>query len=112
MCPGGYPIQESQNWQAGFLPGIYQGTYIDTQHESIDKLIEYITNERISNANQRKQLDFVQKLNRRHQAARDADPQLEERIQSFELRIACSTKPLRSSMWLASHSISWMLMAL
>ncbi len=31
MCPGGYPIQESQNWQAGFLPGIYQGTYIDTQ---------------------------------------------------------------------------------
>ena len=31
MCPGGYPIQESQNWQAGFLPGVYQGTYIDTQ---------------------------------------------------------------------------------
>src|SRR5690606_34463562 len=21
MCPGGYPIQESQNWQSGFLPG-------------------------------------------------------------------------------------------
>src|SRR5438046_1154034 len=32
MCPGGYPIQESQNWQAGFLPGAYQGTYIDSQH--------------------------------------------------------------------------------
>ena len=32
MCPGGYPIQESQNWQSGFLPGIYQGTYIDTKH--------------------------------------------------------------------------------
>src|SRR5690242_14091083 len=40
MCPGGYPIQESQNWQAGFLPGIYQGTYIDTQHTKIEKLIE------------------------------------------------------------------------
>ena len=40
MCPGGYPIQESQNWQAGFLPGVYQGTYIDTQHTEIDKLIE------------------------------------------------------------------------
>ncbi len=25
MCPGGYPIQESQNWQAGFLPGVYPG---------------------------------------------------------------------------------------
>src|SRR5258708_650424 len=22
MCPGGYPIQESQNWQSAFLPGI------------------------------------------------------------------------------------------
>ncbi len=32
MCPGGYPIKESQNWQAAFLPGVYQGTYIDTQH--------------------------------------------------------------------------------
>ena len=85
MCPGGYPIQESQNWQAGFLPGIFQGTYIDTQHESIDKLIEYITNERMTTANQRRQLDLVQQLNRKHQAARDADPQLEARIQSFEL---------------------------
>src|ERR1044071_814031 len=33
MCPGGYPIQESQNWQSAFLPGIYQGTYINTQHQ-------------------------------------------------------------------------------
>ena len=32
MCPDGYPIQESQNWQAGFLPGVYEGMYIDTQH--------------------------------------------------------------------------------
>ena len=29
MCPHGYPIQDTQNWQAGFLPGTYQGTYID-----------------------------------------------------------------------------------
>ena len=26
MCPDGFPIAESQNWQAAFLPGIYQGT--------------------------------------------------------------------------------------
>ncbi|HVV70739.1 MAG TPA: DUF1501 domain-containing protein, partial [Verrucomicrobiae bacterium] len=36
MCPGGYPIQESQNWQSAFLPGIYQGTYINTQHQEIE----------------------------------------------------------------------------
>jgi len=85
MCPGGYPIQESQNWQAGFLPGIFQGTYIDTKHETIDKLIEYIENNRLSRGDQRQQLDLLQTLNRRHQQARDADPQLEARIQSYEL---------------------------
>ena len=85
MCPGGYPIQESQNWQAGFLPGIFQGTYIDTKHETIEKLIEYIENERLTRGDQRQQLDLLQTLNRRHQQARDADPQLEARIQSFEL---------------------------
>ena len=26
MCPGGYPIEETQNWQSAFLPGVYQGT--------------------------------------------------------------------------------------
>lgn len=85
MCPGGYPIQESQNWQSGFLPGIYQGTYIDTQHQSINKLIEFIENRRVSSSDQRRQLDMIQSLNRMHQEARDEDPQLEARIQSFEL---------------------------
>src|ERR1700737_1945820 len=31
MCPGGYPIKESDNWRSAFLPGVYQGTYIDTK---------------------------------------------------------------------------------
>lgn len=85
MCPGGYPIQESQNWQAGFLPGIYQGTYLDTQHTAIDKLIEHIHNDRIPLAEQRRQLDLLAELNHRHQQSRPGDPQLEARIQSFEL---------------------------
>ena len=85
MCPGGYPIQESQNWQSGFLPGIYQGTYIDTQHTAIDKLIAHIENDRISRTSQRRQLDLLQALNERHQAERPNDPQLDARIQSFEL---------------------------
>src|SRR5207302_2217743 len=36
MCPGGYPIQETQNWQSAFLPGVYQGNYIDTRHTDIE----------------------------------------------------------------------------
>src|SRR5437868_1182742 len=44
MCPGGYPIQETQNWQSAFLPGVYQGTYIDTRHTTLDRLVENIHN--------------------------------------------------------------------
>jgi hypothetical protein len=85
MCPGGYPIQESQNWQSGFLPGVYQGTYIDTQHTQIEKLIENIKNNYTSLAEQRSQLDLLQQLNERHAKARSNEAQLEARIQSFEL---------------------------
>src|SRR5215213_4278635 len=38
MCPGGYPLQEAQNWQAGFLPGIFAGTYVDTRNTDVEKL--------------------------------------------------------------------------
>src|SRR5438477_1616584 len=62
MCPGGYPIQESQNWQAGFLPGVYQGTYIDTQNTDIEKLIEHIRNRSTPRAEQRRQLDLLKAL--------------------------------------------------
>jgi hypothetical protein len=85
MCPGGYPIQESQNWQCGFLPGVYQGTYIDTQHTRIEKLIEHISNSHLSLAEQRAQLDLLYKLNEMHSRKRQQDAQLEARIQSFEL---------------------------
>ena len=85
MCPGGYPIQESQNWQAGFLPGIYQGTYIDTNQTEVNKLIENIRNKNLSLEKQRQQLDLLQKLNSLHANDRSSDPILESRIQSFEL---------------------------
>src|SRR6266568_3726932 len=85
MCPGGYPIQESQNWQSGFLPGIFQGTYIDTQHTRMEKLIEHIKNNYTSLREQKEQLDLLQELNERHLKKRRQDEQLEARIQSFEL---------------------------
>jgi len=85
MCPGGYPIQESQNWQSGFLPGVYQGTYINTEHTKIEKLIEHIKNNYASLPEQRQQIDLLQQLNERHRRRRKEDAQIEARIQSFEL---------------------------
>jgi len=92
MCPGGYPIQESQNWQAAFLPGVFQGTYLDTQHTAIEQLIEHIRNDRLPTGPQRRQLDLLQQLNRRHQEARQQDAELEARIQSFELAFRMQTE--------------------
>ena len=85
MCPGGYPIQESQNWQAGFLPRAFQGTYIDTKHTDVERLIENIRNRSMSRADQRRRLDLLRALNEKHRERRPGDPQLEARIQSFEL---------------------------
>ncbi len=85
MCPGGYPIQETQNWQSAFLPGAFQGTYIDTQHTELEKLVENINSHVVSRQEQRRQLDLLTAINARHAAARPNDDTLEARIQSFEL---------------------------
>jgi hypothetical protein len=85
MCPHGYPIQETQNWQSAFLPGVYQGTYIDTRHNEIEKLIEHIRNNTETLREQREQLDLLQQLNQRHLEKRQREAALEARIQSFEL---------------------------
>jgi len=85
MCPGGYPITESANWRSAFLPGVYQGTYIDTKHQEIEKLIANITNKSQSLQKQREQIDLVQALNHKHLEARGYDPALEAKIHSLEL---------------------------
>jgi hypothetical protein len=85
MCPGGYPVKETDNWQSGFLPGTYQGTYIDSQFTKIEKLIENIRSNQTSLNEQRQQLDLLRALNEEHEARRKQDARLESRIQSFEL---------------------------
>jgi hypothetical protein len=85
MCPHGYPIQDTQNWQSGFLPGVFQGTYIDPAQTRVEKLIEHIKNNFTTQTQQRQQLDLLQQLNQKHLQQREGDAQLESRIQSFEL---------------------------
>jgi len=92
MCPRGFPIQETQNWQSGFLPGVLAGTYIDPVQTDIEKLVQNIKNHYTLPSEQRAQLDLVQKLNRHHQETRPADPALESRIQSYELAYRMQTE--------------------
>ena len=84
MCPG-LPVADVSNWRAAFLPGVYQGTYIDTRRGKVEDLIENIQNATVSRADQRRQLDLLAELNRRHLEPRAEDDALDARIASFEL---------------------------
>ena len=79
----------AKNWSAAFLPGAYQGTAIGNAGLKVDDIkgepIEYLANQRLSAEEQRYELDLLQNINRRHQALRRQDAQLEARIQAFEL---------------------------
>ncbi len=85
MCPNGLPVSDTLNWQNAFLPGAFQGTYIDTKHTSVEKLLENIQNRYTGYDRQRAQLDLLRKLNGRHASERPQDERLESRVQSFEL---------------------------
>jgi len=84
LCPNGYPITETQNWRSAFLPGIYQGTYVNPAKKEEEAIIPNLNPAR-SSTRQSKQLKLLQKLNRTHQNTRDGDDQLDSRIRSFEL---------------------------
>ena len=85
MCPNGYPVADAANWQNAFLPGAFQGTYLDTKHEEIDKLLENIQNHETGFGEQRRMLDLVKKMDNYHAAQRADDGRFGARVQSFEL---------------------------
>lgn len=84
MCPGGMPIKSAENWQSAFLPGAYQGTYVDSKHEAVDRLIENIRSPHADTRVQVRQLELMRRINEAHRQQR-SDSRLEARIQSFEL---------------------------
>ena len=85
MCPAGLPTAQGSNWRNAFLPGAYQGTYIDSQHRAAEELVANIRNEVLLPGQQRRQLDYIQQINAMHARRRPADAQLEARIESLEL---------------------------
>jgi hypothetical protein len=84
MCPG-LPVADVSNWRSAFLPGIYQGTHLDTRKAKVEDLLDNIRNGVVTGGDQRRQLDLLATLNRRHQEPRAEDAALEARIQAFEL---------------------------
>jgi hypothetical protein len=85
LYPGGLPIKDSENWQSAFLPGVFQGTFVDPQHREVERLIENIRIPHATPGMQRRQLDLLASLNAAHRSDHGSDPRLEARIESFEL---------------------------
>lgn len=78
----GIPKGHAQNWGAGFLPSIYQGTALKPQGEPIDNLVRSAD---LSNDQQRAQLDLLARLNRRRLEQTPGEADLSARIETFEL---------------------------
>jgi hypothetical protein len=82
----GLPKGYSQNWGAGFLPSVYQGTWLKPQGDAIDNLYRP---QEMTDRQQRSQLDLLARLNK-HKLGQTAgasagDPEFAARIESFEL---------------------------
>jgi hypothetical protein len=78
----GLPKGHAQNWGAGFLPGVYQGTALNAQGAPIDNMVRL---EHMNDDEQRRQLDLLKRLNQRHLEATPGEAELAARIESFEL---------------------------
>ena len=84
----GLPKGNASNWTAGFLPGVYQGTWLKPKGQPIDNLARPAD---LTAPRQREQLDLLAKLNRAALAQSPADGELAARIDSFELAYRMQT---------------------
>ena len=78
----GLPKGHAANWGAGFLPSVYQGTWLKPKGDPIDNLKRPA---HMNDAQQLRQLALLKKLNGKHIQQRPDDAELEARIKSFEL---------------------------
>src|SRR3954452_8057115 len=78
----GIPKGHAQNWGAGFLPSVYQGTALQPQGEPIPNLS---TPKDTTPDSQRAQLDLLAKLSKKQLEQRPGETELQARVESFEL---------------------------
>ncbi|MEZ6131677.1 MAG: DUF1501 domain-containing protein [Planctomycetaceae bacterium] len=92
--PGFISLNTSKSsiYSSAFLPSIYNGTPIGVNGEDVSRAtINNVSSPHLPQSVKRRQLDFVQSLNRRHLAERPGDDKLESVIQSMELGFRMQT---------------------
>jgi len=75
-------VNGPRNWGTGFMPAIYQGAALEVEGQPFPNLAQP---SHVTAAQQRLALDYLQARNRRHEAGRDDNSELNARIRSYEL---------------------------
>ena len=91
LCPG-TPTVGPALWSSAFLPNPYQGTFIPNNERDPEKLIDSIRNNNLSPAEQQRQLDLLDKVNRSYLSRIGSQPQLESSIESMEVAFRMQTE--------------------
>jgi hypothetical protein len=86
--PDGLPVEGVQNWSNGWLPSLYQGTVVRPREPRILNLDAPV---HLKGEAQRRSLDYLQRLNRRHLERHRGELDLEARIASYELAARMQT---------------------
>jgi uncharacterized protein (DUF1501 family) len=88
----GLPVNGAANWGNRFLPGIYQGCHINLPVEYDPRtVLPFLQNQHLSEDSQRRQLDFMQRLNGLQTERRGQDALLDARIASLEMAFRMQT---------------------
>jgi hypothetical protein len=80
--PGGLPINRSQNWQAGYLSPVYQGTRFRSTGSPVLNLKRDFDEPDVITRAER---SLISQLDQLHRQQRSGQPQLDARIASYEL---------------------------
>ena len=79
--PGGLPVAGEDNWSAGWLPAVFQGT---TFRSGPSPVLNLRTPEGVSTAARHDQLRYLEQLNRAHLERHPENSELAARLANFE----------------------------
>jgi len=82
---GGLPSGGAANYGSAFLPGVFQGSSVNTQAANVQQMIQNIRNPYVGAREQRRQMEFVEKLNEMRSSELQRDQVLETRLESYEI---------------------------
>lgn len=80
--PGQLPVMGVENWSNGWLPAVYQGTVVRPREP---RILDLQPTPEMAGTPQRRALEFLNQLNRRHLGRYGQQQELAARMRSYEL---------------------------